>query len=251
MIKTLKMGVRDSSLPYINSSNELVGTCDALEMFFCQDSISIDGSFSTLTSPVNSYSVTMASAGVVQTTNRFSMNAANFSWDTGATGFTIGTTDDALVVASGEAYTGTGSLIFRLVGATGSALGLATNSSNSTLTIIDDTPTTVTCAAIGSSTAGQTYTCYTILDHSSATGVSRERNQTTAASIATPTTANATSLTTTMTFDQSDTITFRGDFAAVGVFLFPAGTLPSNAQAMARWMGAQWAAGNYVLPKGW
>lgn len=258
MIKTHAMAIREidsggagSNLPYINSTNELVGSCSSLKAFFCEYGVTVGATYTTIASAIGDYSISALNASVSVTNNRITTDFAAVA-NAGDT-LTIGATDDWLILVAGEPKsTTTNRLVFSFTGSSTAVIRTTTNVANATLSVLDDTPTTVTCAAIGAATNDQTYTIYTKCDRSSATGVSRNRNQTTVASIATPTTADATALTTTITLDiSSGSVIFSGAIAAAAIFVFPSGTLPANVDAMAKWMGAQWAAGNYVLPNGW
>lgn len=262
MIKTRAMAIREinaggegSNLPYINSSNELVGTCSSLEMFFCPHGATVGASRTQIASAVGPYIFDNTNASISISATRMTANAATF----GILGVTsptddlvIGTTDDILVIVSGEAHSSGADLEFTFSSGLGGSIGAKADNPAAAYSWSDNTPTSVSMLALGSATtASQTYTTYVKCDRSSATGLSRNCNQTTTASIQTPITANATSLSAQITIDDATGMTMRGAIAACGLFVFPAGTLPNNVDAMARWMGAQWAAGNYVLPYGW
>jgi hypothetical protein len=86
-----------------------------------------------------------------------------------------------------------------------------------------------------------------------AAGLHRNRNQGTVATTATEVTGTTNNATGTLTFDAASLLALRGTNAGMGVFVFPAGTMPANAtvNSLANWMGHQWLAKNYVFPRGW
>jgi hypothetical protein len=261
-IKTLAMAAREAAantgsgdLPYVNSSNELVGTCSALKMFFCEHGYSnTAGSSARLTSPVPAGGTLYATAldtVLSVASNRMVLNASGANVATlSAAPFTMAAADDLLIIIAGQCVTtgtiptsiiltsGTTSADIRMVSSVANGAGTSDQTDDAGLT----------------PTAGVDHVVWQSWDRSvGAAGLHRNRNQGTVATTATEVTGTTNNATGTLTFDAASLLALRGTNAGMGVFVFPAGTMPANAtvNSLANWMGHQWLAKNYVFPRGW
>lgn len=262
MIKTLAMALRETdalttgtTIPHINSSNALVGTCNPLKLFLCPYGLSNVGTINArLNNAVGVTSIFIGSDATL-TSNMIVPSTGYKAADGAMTELNIGATDDVLIVAAGQ-QSSANSFRFDIAdtadGATSIALlALRNNVAGTGQCIITDDASahTVSLTALSAATAA-TDQIYAVAFDRSANGKAH-RDSGTVASIATQTTSIAT-VTGALTFaSAAPSIFMFGKYYAVAMFKFTAGTLPSDWEAQVSWMGANWILGNYVVPPAW
>lgn len=251
MIKTKLMAGRDNTLPYVNSSNNLVGTCSALKHFFCKNGVGLVTD--TVTDAVGKVISAVDTIGHFATTGNYfaaTLSIASECHASSPAWSTLGTADVLMVVAAQPTAAATNMIRFQAGTTTAGSHGVmvVANTAGTGASAIADGVAAPTLGAVSAVTNGEDLTLIAAFDRNSATGGMVRKCKTTIASAASNTPTDIT--TAQASIVPSAEITLRGNIYGAAIFAFPSG-LPLNWEAKAKWMAEQWKSGSFVFPNGW